>query len=106
MSRSEVPPGESAQIVLSWKPNDYKLEFSQTARFQTNDPARLELDLTVQGRVQQIVRPVPLAVSFGNVLAQQQREVSIQVFGYRDEDLRVDEVTFLLEPTADSSGRK
>lgn len=101
MARTEVPPGEFAEIELSWQPNDYKLEFAQTARFVTNDPARLELDLTVQGRVQQIVRPVPLAVSFGNVLADESRERQIHVFGYRDADLRVEEVEFLQASSAD-----
>jgi hypothetical protein len=101
MSRTEVPPGDSAEIELSWQPNDYKLEFAQTARFVTNDPARLELDLTVQGRVQQIVRPVPIAVSFGNVLSDESRETQIDVFGYRDADLRVEKVEFLQASSAD-----
>ena len=100
LSRSEIPPGESAEVELSWKPNNYKLEFSQTARFQTNDPSQIELDLKIRGRVQQIVRPVPLAVSLDNVLTQQSRQAEIQVFGYRDDDLCVEQAEFLIEPTA------
>ena len=101
LSRSEIPPGESAEVELSWKSNDYKLEFSQTARFQTNDPSQLELDLRIRGRVQQIVRPVPLALSFDNVLVQQSRQATIQVFGYRDDDLCVEQAEFLVEETAE-----
>ncbi len=100
MSRSEVPPGEAAEIELSWHSNDYRLEFRQAARFGTNDPARLELDLTVKGRVQQIVRPDPIAVSLNNVLVEKSRDVTVRVFGYRDEDLEVQEVEFLQPETA------
>jgi hypothetical protein len=101
MSGTEVLPGGSVEIELAWQPNDYRLEFAQTARFLTNDPARLELDLTVKGRVQQLVRPVPLAVSFGNVLSDDRREVKINVFGYRDADLSVENVEFLRDSSVD-----
>ena len=72
------------------------------SRFGTNDPARLELDLTVKGRVQQIVRPDPIAVSLDNVLPEKSRDVAVRVFGYRDEDLGVQEVSVsasLRQPT-------
>ena len=54
MSRSIVPPDASTEITLSWKPNNYGLDFNQIARFKTNDLSMQELDLQIKGRVQQI----------------------------------------------------
>lgn len=101
MSRSIVPPGETTDITLSWRPNSYKLVYGQVARFETNDPARLELDLTIKGRVQQIFRAVPSSLSFDTLGTKEGREIEVVVYGYRDDDLAVERVEFLQESTAE-----
>jgi hypothetical protein len=95
MTRNEVPPGESTEITLSWKPSTFNPEFEQTARFQTNDPSRIELDLTVAGKVQQLVQISPPSISFHDVTVGQQRDHSLRVFAYRDADLTVQKVEWL-----------
>ena len=44
---------------MTWQPSTFNLDFQQTARFETNDPSRIELDLTVKGKVQQVVQATP-----------------------------------------------
>ncbi len=102
LSRLQVPPGETTEITLTWQPSTFHQEFQQTARFQTNDPSRIELDLTVKGKVQQVVQTVPRALSFDNVTVGQARELTFHVFGYRDPDLAVDRIETLDAATADS----
>jgi hypothetical protein len=95
LSRSEVPPGESTEITMTWKPSTFNPEFEQSARFQTNDPSRIELDLTVFGKVQQLLQISPEAISFYGVTAGQERQQSLQLFAYRDADLSVQKVEWL-----------
>ncbi|MCP4189574.1 MAG: DUF1573 domain-containing protein [Planctomycetaceae bacterium] len=101
MSRSIVPPDEVTDVTLSWQPNNYSLDFSQIARFKTNDPSMRELDLRIKGRVQQIVRPVPASVSFDGLRANQESSVKLMLYGYRDDDLEVEQVEFLKAGTAE-----
>jgi hypothetical protein len=89
MTRNEIAPGEATEITMTWQPSTFNLDFQQSARFQTNDPARIELDLTVRGKVQQVVQSLPRSISFGDVTAGQVREQNVKVFAYRDRDLTV-----------------
>jgi hypothetical protein len=99
ISRSEVPPGESTEITLVWTPSTINPEFEQTARFQTNDPSRIELDLTVAGKVLQLVQLSPQSIGFYNVPINQQREQALRLFAFRDADLQVSRVEWL-DPTS------
>ncbi len=100
MTRTEVPAGETTEITLTWQPSTFKLDFQQTARFETNDPSRIELDLTVQGKVQQVVQTTPRSLNFDGVAVGQEREQDVFVFAYRDPDLVVDQVELLDPETA------
>ncbi|MCA9167966.1 MAG: DUF1573 domain-containing protein [Planctomycetales bacterium] len=92
ISQTELAPNETSVITLTWQPSTFKLDFHQTARFRTNDPGRIELDLTVKGRVQQVVQTNPRNVQFGTVLSGQSAEKSLEIFFYREAGLAVDHV--------------
>lgn len=100
VSKSEIEPNGSSQVTLTWQPSTNRPDFQQSARFQTNDPARVELDLTIKGRVQQIVEVVPPAVSLDGVVAGQAQETSIDLVGYREQPLAASRVEFLDTATA------
>ncbi len=100
ISRRIVPPGETTGVTLVWTPTKYKLDFSQTARFRTNDPRQFELDLRVKGRVQQIVQANPMAVSFGDLSTGSAGETVLDIVGFRDPDLAVTRVEWLEPETA------
>lgn len=46
-----IPPGESAEVNVSWKPKEYSWEFQQKAEIWTNDPENPKLELLVKGSV-------------------------------------------------------
>ena len=100
LTRSVVPPGETTQITLTWQPSTINSDFHQTARFQTNDPGRIELDLTVRGRVLQLIQFQPSALSFDSVTAGQSREISTSFFSYQDPDVAIAQIELLDEDTA------
>ena len=101
ISRSVVPPGETTEIELSWQPSSFNPVFEQTARFKTNDPGRIELDLTVKGRVLQILQIEPRSVSFDNVSRNQAREAGFRLFSYRDDDLEIADTEWLHPESAE-----
>ena len=51
LAQGEVPPGESAEIELTWKPVAESTMFRQVANILTNDPKRTKIELTVSGTV-------------------------------------------------------
>ena len=101
MSRTDIPPGESADIVLTWQPSSFNPKFEQSARFTTNDPGRLELDLTVKGKVQQVVQVTPRALNIENLQADTEREAICQLFAYQSADVKIEELKLLDQDTAE-----
>lgn len=88
LSRLVVPPGEFSEITMTWQPSSFNPDFEQTARFTTNDPARIEFDLTVKGLVAEMVQLSPRGLSFGDVTIGQLREQPI-VLSFRETGVEV-----------------
>lgn len=101
LSKTEVEPDGTSKVTLTWQPSTFKRDFQQTARFQTNDPARVELDLTVKGQVQQIVEIIPPTISWDGIVHGQSPTTTFDLIGYRDQPMAVSRVEFLDETTAD-----
>jgi hypothetical protein len=91
LSRLTVPPGEISEITLTWQPSSFNPEFQQTARFTTNDPSRIELDLTVKGLVAEMVQVSPRGLTFGEITLGQAREQTFTV-SYREAGVEVSRV--------------
>ena len=51
MAQDKIPPGESAEIELSWTPKGPQEQFSQSAAIWTNDPDNQEITLEITGMV-------------------------------------------------------
>ncbi|MDB4637654.1 MAG: DUF1573 domain-containing protein [Planctomycetaceae bacterium] len=56
---NEIPPGETAEVVLEWEPKSKSRNFSQKAKIWTNDPENRSLDFGVQGLVDDKLNRVP-----------------------------------------------
>lgn len=59
MEGENLPPGESTEIELEWRPQGVQDLFEQRAEIHTNDPETPVITLTVRGRVDQILRINP-----------------------------------------------
>lgn len=101
ISKTDVEPNGTSEITLTWQPSTFRRDFQQTARFQTNDPARVELDLTVKGQVQQIVEIIPPAINWDGVIHGQSPTTTFDLIGYREQPMAIDRVEFLDESTAE-----
>jgi hypothetical protein len=57
----EIPPGESVEVVLEWKPEEITDAFDKYAEVWTNDPENEKLKLTITGEVRNLVLVKPPA---------------------------------------------
>jgi hypothetical protein len=62
MAQNSIPPGESAEVTLSWKAEAPAPMFSQSADIRTNDPENLTLRLEIRGTVDELVRIEPSGI--------------------------------------------
>ena len=67
LAQQEIAPGESAQIELAWTPKASDEEFRQTAYVWTNDPENKQLELSIHGRVAQLVELRPGRWELGTI---------------------------------------
>jgi hypothetical protein len=67
LARQEIAPGDSAEIELAWTPKASDEEFRQTAYVWTNDPEHKQLELSVHGRVAQLVELRPGQWELGTI---------------------------------------
>jgi hypothetical protein len=76
LARDEVPPGETAQIELSWKPVASDEDFRQAAFIWTNDPEKKQIELVVQGRAAQALVITPDRWDLGTIAEGMPSEVT------------------------------
>lgn len=80
----EVPPGETTEINLEWRPKAYQVDFGQTATISTNDPSQPTLELKITGSVVQAVVIEPNEVRFANLAAGESRSVALKVLSFKE----------------------
>lgn len=87
---SSIPPGESAEITLEWKPTAPTDVFSKGATIKTNDPDMPVLTLAVEGIVNEGVIAEPKGVwQIGSVPAGKEIAVTGYVFSPIHDDFHV-----------------
>jgi hypothetical protein len=67
LANGSIPPGGSADVVVTWKPVDFEEAFKKTAMIYTSDPEAPEIDFAVVGRVVPKVQVLPLAWNAGEI---------------------------------------
>ena len=59
MAEKPIPPGGSAEVVLTWKPITRQKDWNQSAEICTNDPQRRRITFVIKGDVVERVSLVP-----------------------------------------------
>ena len=90
LSRTSVPPGETAEVAITWKPNSVTKMFSKGGTIFTNDPEDPSFFLTVQGKVvdQYAVSPVS-KWDMGTLSPESSTEYTGMVYTALSKDLKV-----------------
>lgn len=90
ISKSELAPGEEAQVAVKFTPKDFQAEFRQTVSVAVaGDPNRSRVMLTIEGRVDQTVRPSPNEIVFAQLPAGESRTAEIVLYSYRAADFAI-----------------
>lgn len=79
-----VPPGESTEIKLEWRPKSYQDDFAQTARIGTNDPRQTILELRITGSVVRAIVIDPSEINFTNLSAGETRKASTKLLSQKE----------------------
>ena len=96
LESGEIQPGDDTLVTLEWRPKDYEFEFMQTATIGTNDPGRPEVAFSVEGRVRQLVRPVPSDLKFPRIGSNtESTQVQFRLFNYQNLPLKITSHQFL-----------
>jgi hypothetical protein len=89
---AEIPPGGSTKVTLEWRAKETAGRYEQTATINTNDPARLEVELKVLGRITAAVLASPPEVGFGWISADETVTRDVKLFGYLSQPLSLTEL--------------
>jgi len=96
-----IPPGESVEVHLEWSAKTGMGEFRQTATIETNDPARSQVLLTVEGEVTVATGVSPSDLMFDKLLAGESKSAEVYVMAMLQETLDVGHVELSMVETRD-----
>ncbi len=88
VSEKPIPPGSSAKVTVQWSGKGNLGEFQQTANILTNDPARPQITLTINGRLTTSVRLDPSELVF-RITAGEKAKGKVRVYGYLAEPFQI-----------------
>lgn len=89
VSRQEIPPGESAEIAVEWKPEGFFGEIKKTYTIPTNDPNQQSLVLTVEGMVLSDWRIDPPILNFQEIGVTETKEATANLLVYRSDKCEI-----------------
>ncbi|WDI42807.1 DUF1573 domain-containing protein [Bremerella sp. P1] len=89
----QVPPGESTDIKLEWRPKSYSEDFAQTARIATNDPRNTLLELRITGSVVKAIVLDPTEVRFTNLAAGETRKAAAKVLSFKEDAFEIKDLS-------------
>jgi hypothetical protein len=94
LERSELAPGESTKIVLTWKPNAEPGSYEQSAAFYTNDPDRPKFSITISGEITATLRVQPTIFSFNRISSHETTTEKVVILNYLDRPLAIENPRF------------
>ena len=89
ISRQDIPPGESAEVNVEWRPVNFFGELTKTVTIPTNDPNRQSVVLTVHGQVLSAWRLDPPNISFHGMSAKESKEATAKLMIYKNEKCEI-----------------
>jgi len=99
ISPNEIPPGGTAKVSVTWKPDSEDSMYRQTATICTNDPKRRKIELSISGTVTQPILVNPQSVVFNNQTAGELASAEVVLQSKQDEPLEVLSHSLLNEET-------
>ena len=81
-----ILPGQKSAVTLTYHSDNYAKRFQTSATLQTNDPNMQTIQLFVEGKVVQPVRPEPSVVVFNGVKTGEEAETRIRMYAYKTEN--------------------
>jgi len=81
VNEEPIPPSRSVKVTVQWSGKGNLGEFQQTANILTNDPARPQITLTINGRLTASVRLDPAELVFTRITAGEKVKGKVRVYG-------------------------
>ncbi len=92
VNEQPIPPGSSAKVAVQWSGKGNLGEFQQTANVLTNDPARPQITLTINGRLTTSVRLDPVELVFTRITAGEEAKGKVRLYGYLAEPFQITDI--------------
>ena len=89
ITQEEIQPGESSTVTVDWHGKDNAGYFRHVATIFTNDPRKLRVSLTIQGRLTGPIGASPQELTFSRITSGDTAEGTVKLFGYLDEPLEI-----------------
>ena len=100
MSKSQVAPGETVEVVVQYTANSSKPDFKQIATLLTNDPQQQRVELNIRGDIASKIRLLPDRLVLSNVSAKAAATAEMKIYCYLSDEVRVVEHEFLVADSA------
>lgn len=89
LSRSEVAPGETVDVIVEYLPTSAQPRFRQSASLLTNDPAQPRIELNIYGTVTAPYKLTPEQLTFSRFSASETNKAEIRVVAYVADDVKL-----------------
>jgi hypothetical protein len=89
LEKSELAPGESTKITLSWRPTAEPGPYKQTATFYTNDPHKSRFTITISGTITATLRARPATLTLSRISNHETTQGTTAILSYLDEPLEL-----------------
>jgi len=87
LEKSVLAPGEETEVGLKWTAEGMLTDFSQTATIGTNDPRKLEVQLSIHGKIGQSYVLEPEELSLGEFSARDTFTKTFKLYSYEETPL-------------------
>jgi len=95
LKRDKVPPGEEAEVEVTYKISETADHYSQSATIRTNDPVRPDIKLRVKGDIRRDIWASAPAVALGQFSAGEEGRGEIALYSLYEGPLEIDAIDFL-----------
>jgi hypothetical protein len=99
--KSQIAPGETAEVTVTWTPKSYSNSFQQTAEVFTNDPEKPVIELMIKGMVTQILRPAPDRMALTDLNPNTASTTYTRLYTFQDKPFEVLKTEFTNPDTAE-----
>jgi Protein of unknown function (DUF1573) len=89
--KERLEPGEQTEVKIEWDVKTTSAEFEQSGPLNTNDPRRPSIQLTIHGRVSDVIRPDRFDMHFSELSANDSATGSVNIYAFRTADLKVEQ---------------